>query len=143
MRYAKREPSIEVRAIPRGQDMREMLTIATCVLIAAAAPPLCAQTAAKAPPAANAPAKPSRPCDEIFRACKSAGFIVGDYKEGNGLWGDCVVPIMRGTGQPSSAKVPLPQVSAETVAACKAKRPDFGEGKPPPMEGQPDQPSGK
>lgn len=79
--------------------------------------------------AAEPPAKPPGPCEQIAEACKSAGFIQGDYKSGNGLHVDCIDPIMRGATQPPTAKIPLPKVSADTVAACKQKHPDFGEGK--------------
>ena len=120
--------------------MRQTSTIAVCVLMGTLAGPLSAEPPAKAPPAAKAPG----PCEQIVQACKSAGFIEGDFKTGNGLWVDCIDPIMRGTGQPSKAKIPLPQVSPEQVAACKAKRPNFGEPKGPPAKGgQGNQPSGK
>jgi hypothetical protein len=76
------------------------------------------------------------PCEQVVAACKSAGFVAGDAREGYGLWKDCVDPIMRGTPQPPKANKPLPAVPPETVAACKARRPNFGEGKrgayPPP-----------
>jgi hypothetical protein len=69
------------------------------------------------------------PCEQIVQACKSAGFVVGDFKEGNGLWLDCIDPIMNSAAQPPKAKIPLPHVSPNTVGACKAKRPNFGEPK--------------
>jgi hypothetical protein len=101
-----------------------------CILIATLAAPLSAQ--------------PSQPCEQIVRACRSAGFIFGDYKEGNGLWVDCLSPIMDGTDQPPTAKIALPELSAEVVAACKATGPNFGQGKEPSPKGAPpDQPSGK
>ena len=78
--------------------------------------------------AAEAPAQ--GPCDQIVAACKSAGFIEGDFKTGNGLQVDCIRPIMQGTPQPPKAKIPLPKVSPEAVAACKQKHPNFGEPKP-------------
>jgi hypothetical protein len=36
---------------------------------------------------------------------------------------------MRGTAQPAKAKKSLPTVGADVIAACKAKHPNFGEGK--------------
>jgi hypothetical protein len=122
--------------------MRRMMTLTVCSLIGCLAGPLCAQQPVR---------KEGGPCEQVVQACKSAGFIAGDAREGNGLWADCVGPIMRGTGQPPKATIALPQVSADVVAACKAKRPNFGEGKGPPPKsgqpappsGQPDQPSGK
>jgi hypothetical protein len=79
---------------------------------------------------AAAPAQGQGPCQEVVAACKSAGFILGDFKTGNGLEVDCVWPIMRGTPQPPKAKIPLPKVSPATIAACKQKHPDFGQPKP-------------
>jgi hypothetical protein len=77
---------------------------------------------------ANA-AGPPGPCMQIAQACEAAGFIKGDWKKGDGLWRDCVDPIVQGqTSVPGGTK-PLPSVAASTVAACKAKNPKFGEGK--------------
>lgn len=69
------------------------------------------------------------PCEQIKQACETAGFVKGQAKEGTGLWVDCIDPIMKGTAQPAKAKKALPTVDAGTVAACKAKHPNFGEGK--------------
>ena len=69
------------------------------------------------------------PCKEIKEACEKAGFVKGEAKEGYGLWVDCIDPIMKGTAQPANAKKPLPKVNAELVTACKAKHPEFGQGK--------------
>jgi hypothetical protein len=91
---------------------------------------MCALLAGPAVAVAEAPAQGQGPCAEIVAACKSAGFIEGDYKTGNGLHVDCIDPIVRGTPQPPKAKIPLPKVSPETIAACKEKHPNFGEPKP-------------
>jgi hypothetical protein len=69
------------------------------------------------------------PCQQIVAACKSAGFVEGDYKKGYGLHVDCIRPIMNGTPQPPKADKPLPVISPQVVAACKQKNPNFGEGK--------------
>ena len=74
--------------------------------------------------------KPEGPCKEIHDACVKAGFVKGDAKAGYGLWVDCIDPIMKGTAQPAKAVKPLPAVSGDLVAACKAKHPNFGQGKP-------------
>ena len=87
---------------------------------------------ATAPAAAPAGGKGAGPCEQITQACESAGFVKGDAKEGNGLYHDCIDPIMKGTGQPANAKIVLPKVSSDTVAACKQKHPNFGEGKKAP-----------
>lgn len=67
------------------------------------------------------------PCKQILDACTKAGFIVGDAKDGKGTWIDCVDPIMQSKAQPKTAKLPLPTVSPDLVAQCKAKHPKFGE----------------
>jgi len=69
------------------------------------------------------------PCDQIKAACKSAGFVQGDYKQGYGLWVDCIDPIMQGKKQPAKADKPLPSVAPSLIAACKQQHPNFGEGK--------------
>ena len=102
--------------------MRSVRTsaIALYALLAGAVVPLSAQP----------PAHEADPCGQIREVCKKAGFIQGSAKAGTGLYTDCIAPIMRGTPQPAAAKTPLPQVSADVVAACKQKRPNFGEQKP-------------
>lgn len=69
------------------------------------------------------------PCQKVVEACKSAGFIKGDWKKGDGLWRDCVNPIMQGQSNVPGATKPLPQVDPNLVAACKAKHPKLGSGK--------------
>jgi hypothetical protein len=78
--------------------------------------------------AANAPENEG-PCKEIKEACEKAGFVKGDAKQGFGLWVDCIDPIMKGTPQPANAKKALPPVGVDVVNACKAKHPNFGEGR--------------
>ena len=73
--------------------------------------------------------KAEGPCKQIKEACEKAGFVKGEAKEGYGLWVDCIDPIMQGTAQPAKAKKPLPAVSPDLVGACKAKHPNFGQGK--------------
>jgi hypothetical protein len=69
------------------------------------------------------------PCKTVEQACKNAGFIQGDWKKGDGLWRDCVDPIMQGQTNVPGATKPLPTVDAKAVAACKAEHPKFGGGK--------------
>lgn len=69
------------------------------------------------------------PCEAIKKACEGAGFIKGQAKEGKGLWVDCINPIIQGKAQPEKAQIKLPTVDGSAVAACKAKHPNFGEGK--------------
>ena len=61
-----------------------------------------------------APRQPA--CVEIMAVCEQAGFVRGDAKAGDGLFVDCVVPILRGTPQRRRASKPLPQVDPRLVA---------------------------
>jgi hypothetical protein len=111
--------------------MLKMLAATAAVIALTSSSAVLADT----PPATQQPAtatgqKTPGPCDEISSACKSAGFVQGDAKQGNGLWIDCIDPIMQGVKQPPKATKPLPSISSEVVAACKQKNPKFGEGKP-------------
>jgi hypothetical protein len=72
---------------------------------------------------------PPGPCQQIAAACKNAGFIPGDWKKGDGLWRDCVDPIVQGVTTVHGATKPLPTVDPSVVSACKAKHPKFGAGK--------------
>ena len=74
-------------------------------------------------------------CKEIKEACEKAGFVKGEAKEGYGLWVDCIDPIMKGAPQPGKAKKPLPAVAADSINACKAKHPEFGQGHGKPAKG--------
>lgn len=69
------------------------------------------------------------PCKQIAEACEKAGFMKGDWKKGDGLWRDCVDPIMQGQTTVPGATKSLPTVDASLVSACKAKHPKFGAGK--------------
>ncbi len=68
-------------------------------------------------------------CRQIRNACKDAGFVAGGTSNGNGLYVDCVMPILQGRAQRPAAAKPLPHVDPQTVADCKATNPDFGQGK--------------
>ena len=48
-------------------------------------------------------------CAEIRAACKQAGFERGRAKTGEGIFVDCIAPIMRRAPQPRRASKPLPQ----------------------------------
>lgn len=69
------------------------------------------------------------PCKKVVEACAAAGFKKGDWKNGDGLFRDCVDPIMQGTTKVPGATKALPSVPADVVSACKAKHPKFGSGK--------------
>jgi hypothetical protein len=76
-------------------------------------------------PAQAAPRQPA--CVELMSACEQAGFVRGDAKGGDGLFVDCVVPILRGTPQRRRASKPLPQIDPGLVANCRAQNPNFGQ----------------
>jgi hypothetical protein len=67
-------------------------------------------------------------CQQVRSACLDAGFVPGGARAGNGLWKDCIDPIMRGSIQPG-ASLPLPQVNPRVVAACRTRDPAFGQPK--------------
>jgi serine/threonine protein kinase len=68
----------------------------------------------------------SHPCAEITKACRAAGFVNGGSQDGTGMANDCIAPIIDGTPQPSNATIPLPKVSLDVVARCKAANPNYG-----------------
>jgi len=69
-------------------------------------------------------------CKQIEQACRKAGFIYGAVKKGDGLWADCIDPIMHGTTTVPGATKPLPAIEGVQglVADCHAKAPKWGEG---------------
>jgi N-acetylglucosamine-6-sulfatase len=84
---------------------------------------------------AAARAQPGQPpCAQIRAACHGAGFVPGAATGGNGLWVDCINPIMEGRAQRSTATKLLPQVDPHIVAACQASNPRFGQPKATPSE---------
>jgi hypothetical protein len=84
-----------------------------CVVAAALAGPLYAQSATP---------KPEDPCEQIHNACIAAGYHERDANKGEGLWYDCVDPIMKGK-KPTGKK--QPDVSSQVIAACRAKDPTY------------------
>ena len=74
------------------------------------------------------PAPRQGACQQIRAACERAGFRQGGAKEGMGLHVDCIRPIMQGPPQPRRAGAPLPQIDPQVVAACKTRKPNFGQG---------------
>jgi N-acetylglucosamine-6-sulfatase len=95
---------------------------------------LCAIIVGLTAASASQAAQGHGPCEQITAACRNEGFVQGGEKGGNGLWVDCVAPIMQGVAQPHKASRPLPQVDPQIVEACKARNPNFGQPKAPPSE---------
>ena len=73
-------------------------------------------------------------CQQICQTCADAGYIVGQAKNGDGFWMDCVRPIITSTPEPAKAASTghtLPVVDGGLIAKCKAADPGFGMGKAP------------
>lgn len=94
-----------------------------CLVAATLAGPLYAQSAT---------AKPDTdPCDQVVKACKSAGYVEGESKENKGLWYDCVDPVLHG----KKAVGKQPEVTSQVISACHTKDPTFpGKPKPKPKQ---------
>jgi hypothetical protein len=73
-------------------------------------------------------------CQQICSTCEAAGFIQGEAKVGDGLWVDCIRPIMAGTGEPAKgvkAGKSLPAAPGGGTwdalrSQCQASNPGFG-----------------
>ena len=92
---------------------------------------------ATAVPLSAAAAQDQRACRQIRQACQEAGFVQGFAREGIGLQIHCIMPIIQARPQPLSARRPLPKVSPQLVADCKAANPRFGQGRLPGALAQP------
>jgi lipoprotein-anchoring transpeptidase ErfK/SrfK len=84
-----------------------------------------------AAPMAAAVAQEQGACGQIRASCMAAGFMQGAAREGIGLQIHCIIPIMQARAQPSTARKPLPKVSPQLVADCKASSSRFGRTLPP------------
>lgn len=67
-------------------------------------------------PAPTAAMPKDHPCKKIEAACGAAGFVKGEWKEGKGLFKNCMQPIMAGQ------TVAGVSVAASEVQACQAMR---------------------
>jgi hypothetical protein len=75
--------------------------------------------AEEAPKSGEPPAgRGQGPCAPIVKACREAGFKPGAFKEGKGLWKDCVAKLIGGEKVDGVSA----SFSAEQLAACKAKQ---------------------
>src|SRR5262249_12036879 len=83
-----------------------------------------------------APRQPA--CIEIMASCEQAGFVRGDAKAGDGLFIDCVIPIVRGKPQRPRASKPLPKTDPNLVADGKIQTQNSGQRVArPPQPGDP------
>jgi hypothetical protein len=60
-------------------------------------------------------------CAQIRKACLDAGFVQGGVRSGNGLKIDCVDPILDGKPPARGASLPLPQIDAQLIGACRTE----------------------
>jgi len=73
----------------------------------------------------------SGPCEQVATACRSAGFVQGGAKGGNGLVRDCVQPLLQGAAAPGAGGRALPQVDAQILAACRQQHRGYGDPQAP------------
>ena len=71
---------------------------------------------------------PNHPCAPIVKVCKAAQppYIVGQAKEGNGVFMDCVKPLVDSNGKTIPPRVNpalVAQIPPTAYAACKAAKP--------------------
>lgn len=59
-------------------------------------------------------------CKNILSACRTAGFVAGGYKEGNGLWRNCFHPTLKGKAASLKGKDVTITVNAADVSSCKS-----------------------
>jgi lipoprotein-anchoring transpeptidase ErfK/SrfK len=78
---------------------------------------------------AAAPLSNPGACVQIRIACLDAGFVQGAARDGIGLQIHCIMPIVQARPQPPTARRPLPSVSPQLVADCRAGDPRFGQAR--------------
>jgi lipoprotein-anchoring transpeptidase ErfK/SrfK len=90
-------------------------------------------------PVAAAPLPSAGACVQIRMACLDAGFVQGAARDGIGLQIHCIMPIVQARPQPPTARRPLPTVSPQLVADCRADNATFGQARllPPQAPAQP------
>ena len=82
-------------------------------------------------PVFAAPPPPTEPnCLAVYNACTSGGYIQGDAGKGNGLWKDCINPLMTGSTppKPPPAGVTFPSAASlsQQIQTCHKNHPKFG-----------------
>lgn len=59
------------------------------------------------------------PCKQIEMDCAKAGYVVGEAKEGKGMWWDCMCPLIaQGFPEPAKNVLQVPS-DAGLVPACR------------------------
>jgi len=68
---------------------------------------------------AQAAAHNNPACQAIENECKKLGFIVGEWKQDNGLWKDCFDPVVRGGTPTRDGKSISVPVSQSQIQECR------------------------
>jgi len=84
--------------------------------------PTSGATTQKAPPSkAPDPIESNPACQRIIQECKRLGFVVGDWKQDNGLWANCFDPVVKGKGNATRDGKPIKvPVRESDLQACRA-----------------------
>lgn len=70
--------------------------------------------------AQNHPGKGNAACQRIVSECERLGFVQGEWRKDNGLWRDCVDPVVKG-GTPTRDGKPIQvPVSSSDIQSCRA-----------------------
>jgi len=75
---------------------------------------------AAATKAAQNAAESNPACQRIVEECKKLGFIVGEWKEDNGLWADCFYPVINGKNSTRKGRPINVPVSPSDLQSCRA-----------------------
>lgn len=59
-------------------------------------------------------------CQRIVAECKKLGYIVGQWKQDNGLWKDCFDPVVKGGTPTRDGRPETVPVSASDIQSCRA-----------------------
>ena len=100
--------------------MKKLFLALTCVFAVTSINAQAATGAADKKPQINAEIAANPACKNIISECTKLGFVVGEFKEGNGLRKNCVRSILSGQAVTQKGKAVTVTVNAADVAACKA-----------------------
>jgi hypothetical protein len=88
-----------------------------------AAPSATSQVPSKEGTSAKAHEPPKNPaCRQIYDECQKLGFIVGEWRQDNGLWKDCFDPVVNGGKATRDGKPIQVPVSPSVVQQCREHR---------------------
>jgi hypothetical protein len=61
-------------------------------------------------------------CQKIVAECKRMGYVVGGYKQDNGLWADCFDPVVNGQTPSRQGRPMKVAVSPSEIQECRTAR---------------------